>query len=421
MISSIEALDFRCLRYIHQPTGRFHVLVGPNASGKTTFLDVVAFLSDLVSDGLEAAVSKRSQNFIDLVWGRTGTGFEIAIEARIPEQRQQLLAEENRRFSTIRYEVGIGSDSTTGEIIIKAEQGSLVMESAPQVRQQVFFPSPENPPDTILSKRRATGSKSLFSKISGGNDNFYAEAYAKEGRWAPAFRLGPRKSTLGNLPEDESKFPISTWFKQLLSEGVEKIALNSLEMRKPSPPGQKLGFKPDGSNLPWVIERLRTRAPERFKEWVDHVRTALPDLQDIRTVQRPEDNHRYVVLLYQSGLEIPSWTASDGTLRLLALTLPAYLDDFRGVYLIEEPENGIHPRAVETVYQSLSSVYDGQIFLATHSPVVLSIVEPDDVLCFAKTAEGATDIVVGSRHPKLRDWRREQDNFGVLFAAGVLG
>jgi hypothetical protein len=65
--------------------------------------------------------------------------------------------------------------------------------------------------------------------------------------------------------------------------------------------------------------------------------------------------------------------ASDGALRLLALTLPAYLNDFQGVYLVEEPENGIHPRAVETLFQSLSSVYDAQMLLATHSPVILGI------------------------------------------------
>ena len=41
MITLIEALNFRCLCYISQPMGPFHVLVGPNASGKTTFLDVV--------------------------------------------------------------------------------------------------------------------------------------------------------------------------------------------------------------------------------------------------------------------------------------------------------------------------------------------------------------------------------------------
>jgi len=44
MLTLIEALNFRCLRYIRQPLAPFHVLVGPNASGKTTFLDVVAFL-----------------------------------------------------------------------------------------------------------------------------------------------------------------------------------------------------------------------------------------------------------------------------------------------------------------------------------------------------------------------------------------
>jgi predicted ATPase len=127
-----------------------------------------------------------------------------------------------------------------------------------------------------------------------------------------------------------------------------------------------------------------------------------------------------LILRYREGLDIPSWVASDGTLRLLALTLPAYLPEFKGIYLIEEPENGIHPRAVETVFHSLSSVYDAQMLLATHSPVILSIAEADQVLCFAKTPRGATDIVLGSEHPALKEWRGET-NLGVLFAAGVLG
>jgi predicted ATPase len=112
--------------------------------------------------------------------------------------------------------------------------------------------------------------------------------------------------------------------------------------------------------------------------------------------------------------------ASDGTLRLLALTLPAYLPELNGVFLIEEPENGIHPKAVETVFQSLSNVTEAQVLLATHSPIILSLVEPRQVLCFAKNDEGATDIVRGDEHPALSDWQ-EDPNLGVLFAAGVLG
>jgi hypothetical protein len=319
------------------------------------------------------------------------------------------------------YEISIGIDPQTSEIGIAAERGWLkIAQSTLPQQQKTMFPSPDEPPDTIITAHRQKRSRSLFTKAAGGNDNYYADAHPKEGRWAPAFKLGPRKSTLANLPEDEKNFPVSSWFKQLLSKGVERIILNSLLIRKASPPGQMRGFKPDGSNLPWVVAGLQERNPARLREWVEHVRTALPDLEDVQTVVRSDDRHRYLILVYRGGLRVPSWMASDGTLRLLALTLPAYLEDFRGIYLIEEPENGIHPRAVATMHQSLSSVYDAQILMATHSPVILSIVEPENVLCFAKTTEGATDIVVGSQHPKLRDWRGEE-NLGVLFAGGVLG
>lgn len=104
----------------------------------------------------------------------------------------------------------------------------------------------------------------------------------------------------------------------------------------------------------------------------------------------------------------------------MALSILAYLPGFSGVYLIEEPENGIHPIAVDTLFQSLSSVYDAQILVATHSPVVLGLVEARQVLCFGKTNNGAVDIVKGNEHPALQDWQGEA-SLGVLFAGGVLG
>ena len=60
MISRVEALGYRCLRYVRQDLGQFHVLVGPNASGKSTFLDVLGFMSDLVFSGPSDAVSRRA-------------------------------------------------------------------------------------------------------------------------------------------------------------------------------------------------------------------------------------------------------------------------------------------------------------------------------------------------------------------------
>ena len=40
MIRRIQALNFRCLRYVDVELDRFHILVGPNASGKSTLFDV---------------------------------------------------------------------------------------------------------------------------------------------------------------------------------------------------------------------------------------------------------------------------------------------------------------------------------------------------------------------------------------------
>jgi len=71
--TQIEAKNFRCLHDVRQSLGAFHILVGPNASGKTTFFDVLALLGRLVSSGLEAALS--THNLYDLFWKQSGTQF----------------------------------------------------------------------------------------------------------------------------------------------------------------------------------------------------------------------------------------------------------------------------------------------------------------------------------------------------------
>jgi predicted ATPase len=419
MISRIQALNYRCLRHVDQDLERFHVLVGPNASGKSTFLDVFALVSDLVSSGPDGAVAERVPDFRDLVWMRQRNHFEVAVEVSIPAERRERL--KNGGYSRARYELSLGVAIDDEQPTILAETFWLVPSesrtpSLPRTRH--LFPEIGAAPETILSGRKAPkGWKRIVNKVAeSGNDYFSSET----SNWDNLFRLGPQKSALANLPEDETKFPIATWFKELLMIGIDRLALNSERMRQPSPPRAPRIFLPDGSTLPSVVERLASRHPERFRDWISHVRTALPELKTVDTIERPEDRYRYLVLEYQNGLKVPSWAASDGTLRLLALTLLAYLGGTSRVFLVEEPENGIHPRAVETVFQSLSSVYDAQVLLATHSPVILSVAQLPTVLCFAKTSEGATDIVRGTEHPGLTHWKGEVD-LGTLFASGVLG
>ena len=419
MITLVEALNYRCLRYIHRPLKPFHILVGPNASGKTTFLDVIGFLSDLVSDGLDAALLKRSPNPQELLFQRQGNRMELAVEAEIPKNLRELTLKPE--FGTVRYEAAIGFDETERQFEFKGERLLLKKQSPSEMPLLPSFPVFSEAPDSLLSNIKQKTNKAIINKSPGGNDNFYSEIYRRSGSgWIPAFRLGSQRSAFGNLLADENSFPVATWFKDYLSTGVQNFMLDSRAIKRPSPPTRVAGFLPDGSNLPWAVARMRKEAPESYTDWLDHLRTALPDLLNITTTEREEDRHCYMSYEYKDSPAVPSWLVSDGTLRLTALTLPAYLADLKGTYLIEEPENGIHPKAVSTAYDSLKSMYDAQVLLATHSPVVLSDAEAGDVLCFAKNSDGSTDIAMGSEHPALRNWQGSVD-LGTLLASGVLG
>lgn len=425
MITRVEALGFRSLRHVAQGLDRFHTLVGPNGSGKSTFLDVIGFLGDLLRVGpLKAimgdgtTVPQRAADPAHLCWMRKDRRFELAVELAIPADRVAKLP--NGKYAQARYEVAIDTGGAEREVSLAVETLWLKPgRPAPAERQRYLFPEQPDAPPTIVqepSKHAPEGWRKVVSKTASGNDYFQAETSG----WNNPFRLGPARSALANLPEDEVRFPVATWVKRFLMDGVTRVALNAEAMRRPSPPGSPRRFLPDGSNLPWVIYALATADPPRFERWIEHVRTALTDVKTITTVERPEDRNRYLVIEYDTGLRAPSWVVSDGTLRMLALTLLAFLPDADGVYLIEEPENGVHPRAVETVYQSLASVYQAQVLCASHSPIVLSMAKPADVLCFARDEQGASDIVRGSEHPRLRDWQGTLD-LGTLFAAGVLG
>ena len=421
MITLVEALNYRCLRYVHRPLESFHVLVGPNASGKTTFIDVIGFLNDLMTLDLGTAVSLRSHtsSFHELLFRGEGDIMELAIEARIPETLRNMTSKPN--LDTVRYEIAIGLNESGHRFEFKAETLVLKKATPSKYRQRSLFPQTFDKPKTILTRKRQREVKLIVNKVPGGNDNFYSEIYPQAGKgWTPSFKLGPDKSALANLPADDRSFPVATWFRLYLRAGVQRFALNNFAIRRPSPPARFPYLSTDGSNLPWIVSELKSEHPEWHSAWIAHLRTALPDLVDITTFERPEDKHSYMIYEYSGGLKVPSWLVSDGTLRLTGLTLPAYLKDFPGSYLIEEPENGIHPKAVTTMYDSLSSIYDAQVLLATHSPVVLNTASRDNVLCFAKDADGATDIVLGSEHPALRQWQGEAD-LGTLLASGVLG
>ena len=391
MITLVEARNYRCLRSVIAPLRAFQILVGPNGSGKSAFMDVLGFLRDLVSKNLSAAVEDRTKpigDFRDLVWGREESGFGLSVEAEIPEG--QRLPSDVHSFSHLRYDVSVRAEPERDAPLIDTETVALV----DRIHGETL---------TVAAQMHT---HAQFFREDGTQHPYQPEIHRKT-------------SVLSHLPPDPTGFPASIWFTNFLREGIVNVSLSTEDLHQPSTVEAEKASKLTGANLARSVFDLQEKQSESFEAWIRHLRTALPDLESVFTKVREESRLRYLVVRDHNGVELPSWTISDGTLCLLALTILAYLPEPNVVYLIEEPENAVHPTAVDTIYQSLSSLYDGQVLMASHSPILLGLAKKEQLLCFSRTPQG-TQIVPGNEHPVLQEWKGEV-NLSDLFAAGVLG
>lgn len=429
MITRIEAYNYRCFAELSIDLDRYHVLAGANGAGKTTLLDIPALLGELVRRQRASAaflerqrrdVPARAGTLTELLHKGQGDAIAFAIEARLPDDVVETLAETSRAELTqrvpthLRYELRLGV--STRDVRVDDEYLFLFSDRGERPAAGKF-------PQGITTGGTALASADWQPVIlrEGRSATRFLHETTTQDSDIPPLRVPPGQLALGVVPADPTLFPSALWFASLLREGVVFFDPDWSALRRPAPPGGPERLEASGLNVPWLALDLQASDPERFASWIDHVRTALPQIERITVIEREEDHHAYFSVEYAGGYRVTSSGLSEGTLRILTLTLLPYLDAdaLPGLLVTEEPENGIHPRAIETVVQSLSSLYDSQVWVSTHSPIVLAHTDLADVLAARLNGSGGVTVIPGDRHPQLRDWRGSLD-IGTLFAAGVL-
>ena len=321
-----------------------------------------------------------------------------------------------------RYELEV-EQPPSGTPVVARENLFLLPESDPEQEpgQQSLFELEPIEPFEVVHRDAPRGSnwRKIVGKTAEGKDYFRDEKTV----WNNQFRFGPTRSALGNIPEDVNRFPGAIAVRDLLREGVRSIELDSHKLRMPSPPRSPTRLLSDGSNLAVAARVLSQRDSVAFNQWLGHVADAIPGLVGLETWERPEDKHIVLRARFKGAHQepVPSWLLSDGTLRLLALSLLAFAEEEgqQGLYLVEEPENGLHPLAIASVFQALSQMQTTQVFVATHSPIFLAQMSLAQALVFRRSAGGTTEIARGDEVESLRDWRG-QVNLANVFATGVL-
>lgn len=144
------------------------------------------------------------------------------------------------------------------------------------------------------------------------------------------------------------------------------------------PEGSALVIGERGDGLPAIYDAILSRDRVAFDEIEAGVRRHFPTIKGIwlPTLQR---STKALGAILNDGTRVQANQMSEGLLYWLAFAALPYVDP-TAILLIEEPENGLHPSRIAEVVKVLREASKrAQVVVATHSPLVINELQPDEV------------------------------------------
>ena len=166
---------------------------------------------------------------------------------------------------------------------------------------------------------------------------------------------------------------------------VGKSALNRT-------PAVNTRLSPDTSNLPQIIGTIFENEIKR-NDFIEWLRILIPEFKNIE-VKKSNIDGSYDFFIYERGSDkpFPKNLISDGTYNILSLMATVYQSNQPQFLCIEEPENGLHPQAIELLVDFFREKCEEEghhIWLNTHSQTLVRCLEIDEIILVNKV-DGAT-------------------------------
>ena len=426
-IEGFEIKNYRVLRdlAIGKPSFRSRaealtpmtVVIGKNGVGKSSLFDAFGFLSDCLKLGVEEACDSRGRGGFSRICSQ---GIKASIEF-------QIYYKENQNARPITYELKITADQS-GRPYVKSE--TLRQGRKGQRRGQPFIFLYLEEGQGIAWKGDDTGKeidenqsdldiKSLMKEAETETRSTTEESSERE-----VIQLQDKRklgiATLGALKQH----PRIAAFRQFI-EGWYLSYFTPDAARSLPLAGPQKHLNIHGDNLGNVVQFMEREHPKRFKDILNRISDKIPGIEKIDTEESPDG--RLLLRFNDKGFSDPFYSQqmSDGTLKLFAYLLLLEDPEPPPLICIEEPENGLYHKLLETLAGEFRKHADGskgspQLFITTHQPYFVNALLPNETWILEKGEEGFANIRRASDDSTVKAMVEQEFPLGNLWYSDYL-
>lgn len=395
-IEGIRIKNFRALNDVtmgklwnsqdEEPLSAMTAVIGKNGVGKSTFFDAFGFLADCLKSGVEEACDARGRG-----------GFErIRSQGRDGPIEFEIYYKEDGNARPITYEITIFIDNF-GRPYVQKER--LRQRRKNQRRGWPFsfllltegkgFVWKGDADVSHLNEEQENSSVDILERL-------LQDALKEESSKTEYVELDDKRklgiATLGSLKQH----PRISAFRQFI-EGWYLSYFTPDAARSLPLAGPQRHLNIHGDNLGNVVQFMEREHPKRFQQILNRISKKIPGVSKISTAKTADG--RLLLQFNDKGFKDPFFAQqmSDGTLKVFAYLLLLEEPAPPPFLCIEEPENGLYHKLLESLAQEFRDHATGvrggsQVFLTTHQPYLVDALSPEEVWILEKGEDGFSSI-----------------------------
>jgi len=388
MLKRVHIKNFKSFRDAKLELGRNNVLVGPNMSGKSNFLDFFMFIQDLLvprsgmHPGVQNALNPR-YGFRRVAWngGEENPVIHFTLEGESVQNKQQF---------DWQYELELLGNQWGGAQVLNE---SLIVKHSGESRSLI---------ETKDQQRSILGPKGQ-SIVQSSDSSKLAIEY--------------------ELPNWEGNFLRHSIFSWRFYSLLPPL------MRGQNPTAAADFLTKHGENLSAWLMLLQTRYSDCFERIKSAATDVFPGLENIFT--SPTAQTTVYLASTEKFLNHPITVAemSDGELTFLALLSLLYAPSQppADLCLIEEPENHLHPRLMTALVDLLRQIQieipserHPQFVITTHSPYLVDRFSISELVVLSRREGESTFFRPGDKTQLRELVDNAEIGLGDLYYSGAL-